>query len=296
MNRFTLPLLILAWPLTGIADNARDWQNVPKDINIFFGYYDSVRTNTAIDTALPVEGASLDASIYIARYARSFDIAGRSSGVQIIQPFARLKASLDDSLLFPGAQYNEGLGDTQIGFIHNVFGAPALNQEEFARWTPGGFVTSASWLTVPSGDYDSNKLINIGANRWSLKQELALGFPIGSTWLEINPMVTFYQQNDRYQGNKRLAQRPLWLLEGHYSVTINRALWVSLDGSYSTGGETRVNGTLQDNKQENVVAGASLGWQLSSQFGGAIAYTNTLQEKSGSPDVDTWTFRLQYVW
>lgn len=296
MNRFVATLLLLGLPCSVLADNARDWQNVPKDINIVFGYYDSVRTNTAIDTSLPLNGASLNASLYILRYARSFDIDGRSSGIQVIQPYVHLKASLDDSHVFPGAYYNDGSGDTQFGFVHNLFGAPALSEEAFSRWTPGPFLTAALWVTAPTGEYDNSKLINIGANRWNVKPELAFGVPIGPTWLEINPMVTFYQQNDEYQGHRKLAQRPLWLIEGHYSLTLNRALWISLDGSYSTGGETRIDGTLQDNKQENVLVGASLGWQLSPQFGGAIAYTDTVAEKMGSPDVDTLMFRLQYAW
>jgi hypothetical protein len=39
-----------------------------------------------------------------------------------------------------------------------------------------------------------------------------------------------------------------------------------------------------------------MGFMLSPQFGGLIAYNDTVSERTGSPDVNTWTFRLQYVW
>jgi hypothetical protein len=39
-----------------------------------------------------------------------------------------------------------------------------------------------------------------------------------------------------------------------------------------------------------------MGFMLSPQFGGLIAYSDTVSERTGSPDVNTWTFRLQYVW
>ena len=42
---FTALTLILT-PLAGWADNARDWQNTPTDLNMLFGYYNRVDSNT----------------------------------------------------------------------------------------------------------------------------------------------------------------------------------------------------------------------------------------------------------
>lgn len=278
------------------ADNARDWQNLPKDLNMVFGYYNRIDSNTPIDTSLPVDGLSLDADLYILRYARSFDIAGRNSAIQLLQPYADVSASFDNARFFDGTKHNGGMGDTQVVFVHNLFGGPALSMEEFIRWTPETFLTGAVWLTVPNGDYDKDRVINIGANRWVIKPEIAFGHPIGPTWLELNTWVSLYGDNDDYQGNSKLEQNPLYAVEGHYSYTFNRALWASLDATYSTGGETRVDGVGQDNKQENVLLGASMGFMLSPQFGGLIAYSDTVSERNKSPDVNTWTLRLQYAW
>ncbi|WP_045193708.1 transporter [Pseudomonas sp. 2(2015)] len=278
------------------ADNARDWQNLPKDLNMVFGYYNRIDSNTPIDTSLPVDGLSLDADLYILRYARSFDIAGRNSAIQLLQPYADVSASFDNARFFDGTKHNGGMGDTQVVFVHNLFGGPALSMEEFTHWTPETFLTGAVWLTVPNGDYDKDRVINIGANRWVIKPEIAFGHPIGPTWLELNTWVSLYGDNDDYQGNSKLEQNPLYAVEGHYSYTFNRALWASLDATYSTGGETRVDGVGQDNKQENVLLGASMGFMLSPQFGGLIAYSDTVSERNKSPDVNTWTLRLQYAW
>ncbi|WP_211317710.1 transporter [Edaphovirga cremea] len=293
---YGLGLLLCGAPLICEADNARDWQNLPTDLNLIFGYYSRVDTNTSIDTSLPLDGLKLDADVYILRYAHSFAIDGRSSAIQILQPYARVKASFDDGQFFDGTKKNNGAGDTQFIFVHNLFGAPALSKEEFVKWTPETFLTGAIWVTAPTGDYDRNKVINIGANRWVFKPELAFGQPIGPTWLELNTWVSFYTDNDEYHGEGQLSQRPLYAIEGHYSYNFNRALWASIDSTYSVGGESRVNGSLQDNEQENVLLGATVGFQLSPQFGGLIAYSDTVSKRSGSPDMDTWTFRLQYAW
>lgn len=295
LSAFTAATLALM-PGIGFADNARDWQNTPTDMNMVFGYYNRVDTNTPIDTTLPINGLSLDADLYLFRYARSFGIDGRNSAIQFIQPYADVSASFDNAQFFSGTKRNGGMGDTQIVFAHNIFGGPALTAEEFASWKPETFLTGALWVTMPTGDYDKDRIINIGSNRWVFKPELGFGTPIGPTWLEINTYVSLFGDNKDYHGDSKLEQKPLYAIEGHYSYTINRALWVSLDATYNHGGESKIDGDWQDNKQENGLLGASLGFMLSPQFGGLIAYNDTVSERTGSPDVNTWTFRLQYVW
>lgn len=295
-TRYLTAVTLVTAPLSVYADNARDWQNTPIDLNMAFGYYNLIDTNTPIDTALPIDGLSLNANVYIARFARSFALGGRNAAVQILQPYADLEASFDNGQFFSGTQKNGGRGDTQLIFASNIFGGPALTAEEFATWKPGTFLSGAVTLITPTGDYDKKQIINIGANRWVVKPELAFGTPIGPTWLEFNTYVSLFGKNDDYLVDNKLEQKPLYAIEGHYSYTINRALWVSLDTTYSTGGETKINGTNQDNKQENVLAGASMGFMLTPQFGGLVAYSDTVSERTGSPDVNTWTVRLQYVW
>ncbi|QJI38018.1 transporter [Pseudomonas sp. ADAK13] len=295
LSAFTAATLALM-PGIGFADNARDWQNTPTDLNMVFGYYNRLDTNTPIDTSLPITGLSLNADLYLFRYARSFGIDGRNSAIQLIQPYADISASFDNAQFFSGTKHNGGMGDTQVVFAHNFFGGPALTAAEFANWTPETFLTGAFWLTMPTGDYDKDRIINIGSNRWVFKPEIGFGTPIGPTWLEINTYVSLFGDNKDYHGNSKLEQKPLYAIEGHYSYTINRALWVSLDATYNRGGESKIDGDWQDNKQENGLLGASLGFMLSPQFGGLIAYNDTVSERTGSPDVNTWTFRLQYVW
>lgn len=154
-------------PLLSQADNARDWQNLPTDLNMVFGYYNRIDTNTPIDTALPIDGLSLNADLYIARFARSFAIDGRNSAIQILQPYADISASFDNAQFFDGTQHNGGMADTQFVLVHNLFGGPALTKEAFANWTPETFLTGALWITAPTGDYDKDRVINIGSNRWA---------------------------------------------------------------------------------------------------------------------------------
>jgi len=289
-------IALIATPMLGMADNARDWQNTPVDMNFVFGYWNLLNSNTPIDSAFPVDGLSVDADIYILRLARSFDLAGRNAAFQLLIPYADGTAKLDNAQLLGFEKDNAGMGDVTAVFASNIFGGPAVTKEEFSSWQPGTFLSYALYVTAPTGDYDNDQIINIGANRWALKPEIAFGTPIGPTWLEFNTYVSFYSDNDDHIGRNKLEQRPMATLEGHYSYTINRALWVSLDGTYARGGETKVNGVTQDNEQENKTLGASLGFMLSPHFGGLVAYADSVSPQSDAADTNTWTVRLQYVW
>jgi len=269
------------------ADNARDWMNLPKDLNIVFGYYAPMNVDAP--------GVNIDADTFLFRYGYTFSIAGRTSAIQIVQPYTRLSASPDNARL-PVNFINENPGDTQIVFVHNIFGSPALSASEFRRWKPGPYLSGAFWLTVPDGQYDNNSVLNAGANRWAFKPELASGYPVGPVWLELNGWAVFYTDNDDYLGNNTLSQRPSYTAEGHISYSLSPELWLSVDSAWTGGGETKVNGILQDDEKRNVMLGASFGFQVTPQFGGMVAWTNLVDRREGSPDVDGWTFRLQYAW
>lgn len=279
------------------ADNARDWQNLPEDLNLFFAYYSRGDASSHVNTPLPFDGVNTTADLFILRYAHTFDIDGRSSGIQIIQPYADISISLDDATRFTGTKSDHSPGDTQIVFIHNLIGGPSMSMEEFNHWAPEPFITSALWITLPTGSYDRHRSINVGANRWAFRPEFAMGYPVDSFWLELNTWAILYTDNNQYQDNKTLSQRPLYTAEGHISYTFSPALWVSADSTWTGGGETKVDGDMKDNQQQSTTLGTTAGFMLTPQFGGMISWSKTVAYRHDTtPDMSNWTFRLQYAW
>ena len=57
----------------------------------------------------------------------------------------------------------------------NLYGAPALNLEEFASYRQDLIIGASLTASIPWGEYDNRQLINIGANRWFLQP--AIGAP-----------------------------------------------------------------------------------------------------------------------
>jgi hypothetical protein len=280
-----------------LADNARDWQALPTDLNMFFAYYSNVNATTSINTHLPFDGVNTDANLAILRYAHTFALDGRLSAIQVIQPYAKIDLSLSDAEQTSGSRGVSNLGDTQVVLVHNLTGGPALDKAAFQRWSPEPFITGALWITLPTGSYDKHKSMNVGTNRWAFKPEITTGYPLGSLWFEFNTWATFFTDNTEYHDNQTLSQRPQYAAEGHISYTINPAIWISADGTWAGGGETKIGNDVQNNQQQSTALGTTLGFMLTPQFGGMVSWSKTVDHRSyTTPNLENWTFRLEYAW
>ena len=70
-------------------------------------------------------------------------------------------------------------------------------------------------MSVPVGQYDTDKLLNNGTNRWSIKPELGISKALGPLILELAAGATFYTDNDDFFGGKTRTQDPLYSVQGH---------------------------------------------------------------------------------
>ncbi len=296
MRKFMLGTVATAAMLPGyaMADGARDWLSVPVDMNFIYVYYTYNKGNSSIDTSLPVTGASVDASVPILRYARSFDLAGQVGGVQLVVPYAFTEFSLDGTRIERSV---DGIGDIQTILIANLFGAPALSKEAFAQWTPETYLTASVAVTAPTGKYDRDRLVNIGKNRWAFKPQLSYGIPLQpGQWLAINGNVEFYTANDAYLGALTLDQNPLMTVEAHYSRNLTRALWLSADAYYSYGGETSINSVDQGNTQSTLKLGLSGSLNLTPADAIAVSAVHSVWKRDETPETFTFAINYNHAW
>ena len=79
-----------------------------------------------------------------------------------------------------------------------LYGAPALSLEEFRDYKSDLIIGSSFEVTSPLGQYDSDKLVNIGTNRWSFMPELGISKTVGPLTLELATGVRFYTDNNDF--------------------------------------------------------------------------------------------------
>lgn len=278
------------------AGKARDYLNAPVNTWVSFvnfGYSESVSpvVGGAEFGLSDIETDVVSQSLILSRIV---DVGGRTGGLSVILPRADIDAAAG-----PFAAGDSGLGD--IGFVAevNLFGAPALSREDFRAWTPEPFASIHFTATAPTGSYDADRRVNVGANRWSVTSTLNYSYTpdAGATWLEAYASVSVFTDNENAPGPAaRLSQDPLVQVEGHASRNVTRDLWLSADLYYATGGATEIDGLAQGNAADTLRLGAGFGWRIGTL--GQILFAADAVVAKPDDQPDGWGLRLTWarVW
>jgi hypothetical protein len=281
-------------PASGQDLEPRAYANTPVGLNFALAGYFYTQGNVGTDASLPIKDFTVRTNGPITAYVRTLDVWGRSGKLDLIVPYAWLSAK---ATVAGQAREREvsGFADPRIRFSVNLYGAPALSLEQFAQYKQDLIVGTSLQVSAPGGQYDSDKLVNIGTNRWSFKPELGFSKALGPLTLELIPSVTFFTENNDFFGGKHLTQDPLFAVQGHLIYHFNFGAWVSLNSTYYTGGRTTVNDAQNDDWQENVRLGITVALPLNRHFslklyGSAGVYTRT------GTNFDLAGIALQYRW
>jgi len=272
----------------------RAYTNTPVGLNFALGGYFYTQGSVGTDASLPIKDFTVRTNGPIAAYVRTLDVFGRSAKVDLIVPYVWLSAKA--TVAGQGREREvSGFADPRVRFSVNLYGAPALSLEQFAQYKQDLIIGTSLQVSAPGGQYDSDKLVNIGTNRWSFRPELGISKALGPLTLELVPSVMFFTENNDFFGGHRLTQDPLFALQGHLIYHFDFGAWVSLNSTYYTGGRTTVNDVANDDKQENVRLGVTVALPLNRYFslklyGSAGVYTRT-----GS-NFDLAGIALQYRW
>lgn len=255
----------------------RAYANTPVGMNFLLAGYTYTQGEVSLD-GLPIEDADLTVHSTFLAYARSLDVLGRAGKLDVVVPYAWLSgtAKLNGQ---PQDREVSGFGDPRLRFSVLLYGAPALSLAEFADYKPDFIVGASLAVTAPLGQYDPDKLVNIGTNRWSVKPEVGVSKTLGPWTLELDASVTFYTDNNDFLGGKTLERDPLYAVQGHLIYHTRVGVWVAVDATYYAGGATTVDG-VEGERQENVRVGLTLAipvdrWNSVKLYGstGAIART-----------------------
>jgi hypothetical protein len=205
------------------------------------GYYNG---SISFNGAAPITGATGSYNVPILTYYHSFDFFGRSSNVLLALPYA--VGTFQGEVVGVGRElYRSGLGDATLRVSINLKGGPAMEMREFAKWKQKTLLGVSVKVVPPTGQYDPNKLVNWGSNRWSFKPEFGYSGRRGHMLLDTYAGVWFFTTNQRAysaSGPQPQTERPIGSFEGHLSYDVKPRLWFSLDGNFWFGGVTSLNG------------------------------------------------------
>lgn len=139
----------------------RAYSNTPVGLNFLLAGYRYSEGVLEFDPALPVDDANAKVNSAMFAYVRTMDIVGKSAKAGILLPYAGFSA--DGYISGEYRQRDDtGFADPSLYFTINLSGAPALSFKEFKGYQQDTIVGLTFLLTAPVGEYDSDKLLNIG--------------------------------------------------------------------------------------------------------------------------------------
>ncbi len=278
--------LLLALPEVSLAANARDYIPAPPGTFLFCAYFNHITANKLYKNGEKVSNDfNLSQNIGIFRPVYYTQIGPFTIDPQALIPYGDV--SLDGAAV-GGNQYSA------TGFADPVVLATLwfVNDPKDKLWV--GFTP---WITLPLGEYDRNRVLNLGANRWAVKPEVGLVKGFGEKfYVDLIVNGEFYTDNDDFGSGflpVRLEQDPTVGFETHLSYDITKQWFVSLDYYYVYGGETKVAGIPQNDRMSNHGLGISLFWGIGSNNQLMIEYRDDFSVRSG-PGTNKLALRWAY--
>ena len=297
--RFARLAVLAILGMTSSSVNATDsdpraYSNIPVGLNFLIAGYAYNKGNVTFAPSVPITNGKLETHSAVLAYSRSLDIWGKSGKLDIIIPQAWISGQAEVSGQLRSREI-AGFADPLVRFYVNLYGAPALSMKEFAKYQQDTIVGVSLAVTAPGGQYDPQKLVNVGTNRWSIKPEIGLSKAWGSLTTEVAAGVFFFTDNNQpFQGNT-LKQDPIYALQGHLIYSFGSGIWGALDTNYYTGGGTTKDHKMAGLPQENWRIGATLAFPVNRQNSIKL-YGNTGVYSRTGTNYDIVGVAWQYRW
>ena len=231
----------------------------PKGTKAVLVGYSRSTGDILFDPSLPVSGVDSKIHTGIVAYQQTLSLAGRTANLRFELPY-------DDGSTTgelhgrPASRSVSGFGDLRSTLSFNLLGAPTMTREEFGqlRANPRPILGASITVSAPTGEYDEDRVINIGANRWAGRFRLGLIYPFRSRWmLELGAGTWFFQDNDEFVGQTR-EQDPITAIDISLIRRFASGFWLSADMNYYFGGRTTISGITSADFQRNSRAGLTV--------------------------------------
>jgi hypothetical protein len=271
----------------------RSYINIPVDQNFLALIYTYSDGDIYTAPEVPIEDLSLRIDGPILGYARTFGIFGHSAkfDMAIGHACALGKAVLDGNNISRGFC---GITDTKIRLNYNFYGAPALELKAYSKHKKQLVIGTSLQINIPTGEYDTQYVFNIGSNRWYFKPEIGMSIPVKKWEFDMSMGVKFFTDNDEFKGSSTLRQDPIYNLQLHVIYDISRGQWVAFDTNYFEGGDTYLNGVKASFTRGNHRGGLTYSFAFNPQHSIKLlantGVTTRLGNKSNAYGIG-WSYR-----
>ena len=243
----------------------------------------------------PLQNLNINASIIALGYVQTFSLFKKLGRIAVGMPYAFLNGTAKAYGLDTAGSRN-GFGDGRIKLGINLIGSPVLAPKDFQKFQEHTVLGVSVVISVPIGQYFSDKLINIGSNRWGIKPEIGVSHREGRLFYEGYAGVWFYTENNQYYNKTTLSQKPLFSFQAHMDYTFKHGKYVALNGGFASGGETSLNAVQRFDDQENWRIGGTFSTPIFNKHQSIKFMINTGVATRAGQNYTAVTLAYQYNW
>jgi hypothetical protein len=247
------------------------------------------------DASLPITGVDSRIHSLVAGYQQTFDLLGRTTNARIEFPYV-IGTTKGTAFGQPAQRDVNGIGDIAVTFSINLLGAPAMDREAFVAMLrdPSPILGASLRIVAPTGEYDDERIINIGTNRWSTRLQFGYIHPFGNRWgLELSAGAWLFGTNDDFVGMER-TQDPIFAGEAHLIRIMRSGTWLSLDGNYYAGGRSYLDDEPRADFQRNSRVGLSASWPFRQRHIIKASFSTGIATESGG-DYEIYSLTYSYA-
>lgn len=290
-----LNLFLLSQSLFAQDIEPRRWSALPRDANIIGAGYAFSFGDVVFDPLLEAEDVKVSVSTVVLSYVKPFKLGDKLARIDIVLPynFMLFEGTLSGN---PASLYRNGFGDARFRFSINFTGAPAGNAKQLQAYymeNPVNTTFGASLaLTLPTGQYFDEKLINIGQNQIIVRPQIGVVHNWNTWSYELTGSIFIFSNNNNFFGGKTRKQDPIFAFQTHLIKRFSPKTWASLSLSYGLGGESIVNNVSSADYRTNFLSAGSIGYNLTRQNSLKLTYLNSATLK----DLGSNTHSIIFGW
>lgn len=194
----------------------RVYAPAPTGINVFTLGYAYSSGAMLFDKTIPIENVQANIHSFNAAYSRSTAFFGKAGRFDVAVPV--VKGDWQGEVLEETESTSRfGMGDPILRYTLFIAGAPALSKEKFKDFKPKTIIGMKMRVTLPLGEYNSNKVINLGSNRWVFSPQIGVWLRWGHFTLEGYTGLWFFTKNTDFLDGQIRSQKPLYTFQLHAS-------------------------------------------------------------------------------
>lgn len=272
---------------------ARAYANLPKDLNAVAVAYAYTKGNVAVDAALPIEDFTITAHSYALRYVRTFGVVNKLARMHVTVPYidmaGQAKLSGQDTSIA-----RNGFGDTRVQIGINLIGSPALERKDFVQYSQKTIVGITLTTSIPTGQYYTDKRINLGTHRWAFKPEIGASKKFNNVYADAYVGMWFFESNASYLDTKILKQKPLLSTQAHVSYYFKNQSMIGIDGNWFRGGKILIDDTPSGSLIDHWRVGATCAVPFAGKHVVKLQFHTSAYSGNGTT-FDVLSFGYQYV-